>query len=1244
MVSTPKPTIEFGPLLSALSDDLRSSMANLIERPQDFLSSLASAPEPAPKPLPLSPAVFTAAINDTFTLGELAIDDNERNALLENCESVMFGGERRLRLLQRPRAEILQNAKGSKAYQTQLDAAYLADMVDFDAITNDDLRRQSAWLRCFLKGENGNLYRAPVTELRSAVAAREALDLVELPDGVPTLAEARRLMDRAELLEPLRVLIGARGGWDGTPAKDRFVGRVAEIGTLRAFVDELNSESIAEAAGRAASRVLAAASQTFFGRGTGVLILSAQGGLGKSSLIAKFVLDHALSQIEPFPFVYLDFDRAGLQPREPRQLLIEASRQVALQFPQIRGDIDALEQKLRQAISGAVSTADARPMTLAEAAKQFCDLMRTQVTGGRRAFLLTLDTMEVVQSDQRALQGVVSLVDALFEAGLLELKVVAAGRADIPEFRSAKGPRPAGAFRELDALTIGEAEVMANVLGTDLLGTKQWNAVWAKRIAGTPADSKTRREPLTVRVAVEFIRSASDYEQREKASQQIEKDGENVIIESPDGTTIKAPFVASLYLRRVLDHVRDEEARKLAWPGLLLRRITRDMIDQFLGALCKLQPGNTERVFEALRREVWIVEPDGDGLRHRPDLRARTLPLMRQHDRKLFDEINQAAIAYFAPRAQSDGGARAEWIYHRLLGGEDGASVDRDWTEDVATLLVDATDDFKYIVPRSAQYILTKTALRLLPTPQLQSLPPDLVLEHIARTAPHLGEFTETMTEPALLVVSRWPVVTRRKLSDIGAAAQTVIDIKLGRWEDGEDDAGSLAEPWATLVAYAIKFRQVRMLSVEGASDVAEDLQDAYSRDSNAKTGPELDFRVLAQDMAAARILDLPIAPALDQRLAYALLEMNQTRKVDFGALVTAIVFGGTARDPAIRAWLRARGNYSGLDAADTVSRSQILALTQQFPKLVSEIKDLTAPALKRLGLSWSEFAAQKDPDGALAPLRILDRELSDAIVRAIGMVSETGTPGNMWELARYFAARDADWILPFGYAAARLFDGAIPESVARRLRSYSQLPAAELPTDFLQIMRRADEASDLAGMAGLIASEADLRSEAARDFRLLRNCHADWRVKIEKLCKFNDISTVSIVKRQRERPMPGPIVNSDDPQKGRWGGLAERGGRSLTANLTEVKQRYYFVDFVVRSIDGSPLVGPIVFHLHDSYPRSIIHIRKIRDASWATLEEVSSYGVCTVGVQVKDANANWIGLEFDLATLSDLPRRFLKR
>jgi hypothetical protein len=135
-----------------------------------------------------------------------------------------------------------------------------------------------------------------------------------------------------------------------------------------------------------------------------------------------------------------------------------------------------------------------------------------------------------------------------------------------------------------------------------------------------------------------------------------------------------------------------------------------------------------------------------------------------------------------------------------------------------------------------------------------------------------------------------------------------------------------------------------------------------------------------------------------------------------------------------------------------------------------------------------------------------------------------------------------------------------------------------------------------------------------------------------------------SVVPLEHRPPEPGPIVHRDDPQRDRWGSIPERDGRRLSVNLLDTSGRVFSFDAIVESTDGSALVGPVRLHLHDTFPQPKIVIRRVREARRAVLEEVVSYGVFTIGAQVKNAQGQWIGLEFNLCDLPDLPQRFKER
>jgi hypothetical protein len=118
--------------------------------------------------------------------------------------------------------------------------------------------------------------------------------------------------------------------------------------------------------------------------------------------------------------------------------------------------------------------------------------------------------------------------------------------------------------------------------------------------------------------------------------------------------------------------------------------------------------------------------------------------------------------------------------------------------------------------------------------------------------------------------------------------------------------------------------------------------------------------------------------------------------------------------------------------------------------------------------------------------------------------------------------------------------------------------------------------------------------------------------------------------------PSPDPeSVANNDIQKNRWGGSSQDYGRRLTVDNVVEYSRYFVFDAVLEATDQYPLKPPFVFHLHDTFARSVYWIRKTNGFR-AALEEIDAEGTFTIGVQFKDGFGNWKSLEYDLAKYKD--------
>src|SRR5262249_40035495 len=90
--------------------------------------------------------------------------------------------------------------------------------------------------------------------------------------------------------------------------------------------------------------------------------------------------------------------------------------------------------------------------------------------------------------------------------------------------------------------------------------------------------------------------------------------------------------------RRILAHIHNENVRKIAHPGLVLRRITPELIRDVLAVPCGVdlsEDTEAHRLYEELGREVSLVTIAHDGaLEHRSDVRRVMLDML-WHDEPL---------------------------------------------------------------------------------------------------------------------------------------------------------------------------------------------------------------------------------------------------------------------------------------------------------------------------------------------------------------------------------------------------------------------------------------------------------------------------------------------------------------------------------------------------------------------------------------------------------------------------------
>ena len=499
-----------------------------------------------------------------------------------------------------------------------------------------------------------------------------------LPD-IPDRDTINARMERASLLRPFEDL-----------ADQKFRGRRRELEQLRNYVEVLPPES-------AVDRVV-----SWFTRGVKEildlhkrppLLIYGPGGMGKSTLLSKFILDHVrLDDARRFPFVYLDFDRpelrafnsVDLRADEPLTLLAEAVRQLGIQYPAARKACQSIRANWQQQMADAVKAGaivssqgtarQGRRLNRQAALSDFTSLLATLDIAGK-PLLFVLDTFEEVQYSSRAyVQEIWQFLIELQER-VPRLRVVAAGRSTIPEF-----------VTENIELTELDQEAARGYLEGHGVTDAALAASLARQIGGNP---------LYLRLAVEVFK----------------KEG----VTSEFFRQLRGSAIQRQLFRRVLEHIHDEDVRKLMHPGLVLRRITPPVIREVLAGPCGVKVDTNERaqtLFEELSRESALVIPDeGGAVRLRPELRRAMLRLLWQDDAAKVIELHRAAVEFYA-RGPATPLLRAEEIYHRLSLKQVAADVDPRWIAGVEGYLVAAVPELE---PPQQAYLASRVGLELTP-------------------------------------------------------------------------------------------------------------------------------------------------------------------------------------------------------------------------------------------------------------------------------------------------------------------------------------------------------------------------------------------------------------------------------------------------------------------------------------------------------------------------------------------------
>jgi hypothetical protein len=157
------------------------------------------------------------------------------------------------------------------------------------------------------------------------------------------------------------------------------------------------------------------------------------------------------------------------------------------------------------------------------------------------------------------------------------------------------------------------------------------------------------------------------------------------------------PLIQGQLYRRILHHVHDPAIAKLAHPGLVLRRVTPELIMDVLAEPCGVDVRNLDdakRLLDEMEREVALVTRAEDGsLHHRPEVRQIMLSLLMNDEPQKVRDIQTSAVAFYALRPASDVAGRAEMLYHMLMLERPSDELEGAWRDAFTKYLGNALQD-----------------------------------------------------------------------------------------------------------------------------------------------------------------------------------------------------------------------------------------------------------------------------------------------------------------------------------------------------------------------------------------------------------------------------------------------------------------------------------------------------------------------------------------------------------------------
>jgi hypothetical protein len=834
----------------------------------------------------------------------------------------------------------------------QLDAALAAN----ECPDSDPMQRA---LNRGLGGQSALISGQSLGELKASHEVALWLQAAGLPAS-PSATEIQSRIEWRTLLQPFEHVAGTH-----------FRGRENELRRLRAFVGVVPPQSLFESATQLATSVVDRATRVFLGRPPRfAFVVYGPGGVGKSTLVARFILEHAEAhERDRFPFAYIDFDRPDVSPDEPLTLLAEGIRQLGIEYPEIRENCEHLRSTWLEQMAAITSEDSFRDVAMARIrARAIRDAASglSRIARGDRPIVLVLDTFEEVQFvGDHAVNEVWKFLERL-QAAIPPLRILIAGRSEI------QGKR-------VDSLLLSGFDESSAIGYLEVKGVRDVDLARRifRRFGGSPLTLKLAAELWSREGSLdeEFGVSIRDGLFRRLADENIQR---------------------QLY-KRVLKHIHAPEIAKLAHPGLVLRRITPELILEVLAVPCDVEVRSLQEaraLFESLKREVSLVKVDADGsLRHRQDLRLLMLRPLQEDEPERARLIHLAAVEFYAKGATDT--ERAEEIYHRLWLDQPLGEVELRWRRGVRRQLRSAVQEFD---PLRRAFLAAKLGVTIDDEARLAARQEDweqiVALEasnrlddgEVAGALTLATERTSRTTGSPLILVESDALVRDGRADE----AQRVLAAGIER--ASSDPKCKATAPFVLKFAeYAIRFRR--------SNDVRVAVEQLMRIEDGRSTGPER-LQGLAQRLFLLELNSNVGSVATTEGELLTQLEKFSARSLARAQIAAQWVAAapGENAQPRVTKVVRAvgvplasEGARRTFAAALTTFDVAYSSATKRKPGAFARRCDV--PLLESLTASWSKFVVESSPsrlkDVAAVALELSAAFDSAPLVAAVQQVME---------------------------------------------------------------------------------------------------------------------------------------------------------------------------------------------------------------------------------------------------------------